>query len=161
VGPGERLRLTVMVLALLPISPWVAAHPGTAVQSLPSLQPTDRTPLHPLQPIRYRFQCDHNRCLDPATGDYTSSSCTFRGCHPSSGVVGNIYGRTIAPGRSYRENGRGYGGYYERPRRHRLPPAAWECNRNRCLDPRTGAYTASSCDRNGCRPSGGIVGYIR
>ena len=35
----------------------------------------------------------------------------------------------------------------------------FECNQNRCLDTRSGAYTASTCDWNGCRPSSGVVGY--
>lgn len=34
------------------------------------------------------------------------------------------------------------------------------CDQNRCLDPRTGAYTQSNCSARGCRPSSGIVGYI-
>ena len=49
-----------------------------------------------------------------------------------------------------------------------LPPqdnfvsaAQLQCNAQRCLDPRTGAYTQSTCNRNGCRPLGGIVGYDR
>lgn len=36
-----------------------------------------------------------------------------------------------------------------------------ECNNLRCLDPRTGAYTQSTCNARGCRPSSGIVGYDR
>lgn len=35
-----------------------------------------------------------------------------------------------------------------------------QCNAQRCLNPRTGAYTQSVCNRRGCRPSGGIVGYL-
>jgi hypothetical protein len=33
------------------------------------------------------------------------------------------------------------------------------CNASRCIDPDTGAYTYSACDRRGCRPTSGIVGY--
>ncbi|MBL8588011.1 MAG: hypothetical protein JNK46_05730 [Methylobacteriaceae bacterium] len=35
------------------------------------------------------------------------------------------------------------------------------CDYNRCIDPRTGAYTQSSCNRGRCVPLGGIVGYDR
>lgn len=34
------------------------------------------------------------------------------------------------------------------------------CDQFRCLNPRTGAYTQSGCNRRGCYPSSGIVGYI-
>lgn len=34
-----------------------------------------------------------------------------------------------------------------------------QCNASRCIDPRTGAYTQSSCNNRGCWPSSGIVGY--
>jgi hypothetical protein len=33
------------------------------------------------------------------------------------------------------------------------------CNPSRCIDPQTGAYTYSNCNRNGCYPSSGVVGY--
>jgi len=32
------------------------------------------------------------------------------------------------------------------------------CNPSRCIDPRTGYYTQSTCDRYGCRQLGGVVG---
>jgi hypothetical protein len=38
-------------------------------------------------------------------------------------------------------------------------PVRLVCNPSRCIDPRTGAYTQSTCGRGGCRPLGGIVGY--
>ncbi len=37
----------------------------------------------------------------------------------------------------------------------------WVCDPQRCLDPNTGAYTQSGCNRRGCYPTSGIVGYIR
>ena len=36
-----------------------------------------------------------------------------------------------------------------------------QCNHNRCIDPRTGAYTQSGCNRGGCYPISGVVGYDR
>jgi len=33
------------------------------------------------------------------------------------------------------------------------------CNESRCIDPETGAYTKSNCNRNGCYPSSGVIGY--
>lgn len=36
-----------------------------------------------------------------------------------------------------------------------------QCDYNRCIDPRSGAYTQSSCNRGRCVPLGGIVGYDR
>lgn len=41
-----------------------------------------------------------------------------------------------------------------------VEPVRLECTPSRCLDTRTGAYTQSSCNRNGCYPIGGVVGYI-
>ena len=38
-------------------------------------------------------------------------------------------------------------------------PVRLVCNTSRCIDPRTGAYTQSSCNYRGCWPIGGIVGY--
>jgi hypothetical protein len=38
-------------------------------------------------------------------------------------------------------------------------PVQLVCDPSRCVDPRTGAYTQSTCGRGGCRPLGGIVGY--
>jgi hypothetical protein len=35
------------------------------------------------------------------------------------------------------------------------------CNPERCIDPQTGEYSQSTCDANGCRPLGGIVGHPR
>lgn len=35
----------------------------------------------------------------------------------------------------------------------------WVCDANRCIDPRSGAYTESNCNRRGCWPSSGIRGY--
>jgi hypothetical protein len=32
------------------------------------------------------------------------------------------------------------------------------CNHARCIDPRNGAYTQSSCNRNGCYPISGVIG---
>ena len=89
--------------------------------------------------VSVRLVCDRHRCLDSRTGAYTESNCDYRGCWPSSGVVGYLDGR-----------GRTYG--YQRTGR-------WECNRSRCRDSRTGAYTESTCDRRGCRPSSGVLGY--
>jgi hypothetical protein len=54
--------------------------------------------------IAVRLVCDPNRCIDPRTGAYTSSSCDYRGCRPSSGIVGYTN-----PGGSY-GYGYGYGG---------------------------------------------------
>lgn len=36
----------------------------------------------------------------------------------------------------------------------------YTCDQNRCLNPRTGAYTYSNCNARGCYPSSGVVGYI-
>lgn len=36
--------------------------------------------------------------------------------------------------------------------------AQFQCSPTSCIDPRTGYYTQSTCDRYGCRPLGGIVG---
>lgn len=33
-----------------------------------------------------------------------------------------------------------------------------QCSPQSCIDPRTGVYTQSTCDRYGCRPIGGPVG---
>ena len=35
-----------------------------------------------------------------------------------------------------------------------------QCSPQSCVDPRTGVYTQSTCDRYGCRPSSGPVGRI-
>jgi hypothetical protein len=35
-----------------------------------------------------------------------------------------------------------------------------QCSPQSCIDPRTGIYTQSTCDRYGCRPSSGPVGRI-
>lgn len=35
-----------------------------------------------------------------------------------------------------------------------------QCTPQSCIDPRTGVYTQSTCDRYGCRPSSGPVGRI-
>lgn len=35
------------------------------------------------------------------------------------------------------------------------------CDRARCIDPNTGAYSQSTCTGGRCRPLGGIVGYDR
>jgi hypothetical protein len=35
-----------------------------------------------------------------------------------------------------------------------------QCDRLRCWDTQTGAYTGSFCDRNGCRPNTGVLGYL-
>jgi hypothetical protein len=40
-----------------------------------------------------------------------------------------------------------------------VTPVRLICNPNRCIDPRTGAYTQSGCNYRGCYPIGGIVGY--
>lgn len=33
-----------------------------------------------------------------------------------------------------------------------------QCNASRCIDPRTGVYSYSTCDRYGCRPASGPIG---
>lgn len=35
-----------------------------------------------------------------------------------------------------------------------------QCTAASCIDPRTGVYTQSTCDRYGCRPIGGPVGRV-
>lgn len=35
-----------------------------------------------------------------------------------------------------------------------------QCSPQRCIDPRTGVYTESTCDRYGCRQSSGSVGRV-
>lgn len=35
-----------------------------------------------------------------------------------------------------------------------------QCTPQSCIDPRTGVYTQSTCDRYGCRPIGGAVGRL-
>jgi hypothetical protein len=35
----------------------------------------------------------------------------------------------------------------------------WHCDPLRCIDLRSGAYTQSGCNRRGCYPISGIVGY--
>lgn len=35
-----------------------------------------------------------------------------------------------------------------------------QCSPQSCIDPRTGVYTQSTCDRYGCRPSSGPVGRL-
>lgn len=35
-----------------------------------------------------------------------------------------------------------------------------QCTTASCIDPRTGVYTESTCDRYGCRPSSGPVGRL-
>lgn len=157
------VRSALVALALLPIGSIAQAYPNAARPEVPQSQT-----------VQVRFECNRNRCLNHATGNYTASSCDYRGCRPSSGIVGNIHGRPIGPGygRGYGGYGGGHGGYggygggyggygggYPPPRAYRGVPPGWDCNQNRCLDRRTGAYTASSCDYRGCRPSSGIVGY--
>lgn len=36
-----------------------------------------------------------------------------------------------------------------------------QCTPQSCVDPRTGVYTQSTCDRYGCRPISGPVGRVR
>ena len=36
-----------------------------------------------------------------------------------------------------------------------------QCTPISCIDPTTGYYTQSTCDQNGCRQLGGIVGHVR
>lgn len=149
------LRMATVVLSVLPFLSEAYAFPrGPDSRELHAAALKIPTP----QKFQVRLQCDSSRCLDRATGDYTASSCDRRGCRPSSGVVGNIYGRPVGRpyGSGYGDYGRGYP-----PRRYHGPQPVWDCNQNRCLDRRTGAYTASSCDWDGCRPSSGIIGYSR
>jgi len=65
---------------------------------------------------RVRLVCDPNRCIDPGTGAYTYSGCSYRGCYPISGIVGYTnpsgeegyrYGNRYG----YGYPGRGYRGY--------------------------------------------------
>ena len=42
-----------------------------------------------------------------------------------------------------------------------IVPVQLVCDPRRCIDPRTGAYTQSGCNRRGCYPISGIVGYER
>lgn len=35
-----------------------------------------------------------------------------------------------------------------------------QCSPQRCIDPRTGVYTESTCDQYGCRPISGPVGRV-
>lgn len=46
-------------------------------------------------------------------------------------------------------------------RRPDMVPIQFVCDPRRCIDPRTGAYTQSGCNRRGCYPISGIVGYER
>lgn len=41
-----------------------------------------------------------------------------------------------------------------------VTPVQLQCTPASCIDPRTGVYTQSTCDRYGCRPSSGPVGRI-
>ena len=41
---------------------------------------------------------------------------------------------------------------------HTLTKVYMRCDPQRCIDPRTGEYSQSTCDASGCRPLGGIVG---
>ena len=36
-----------------------------------------------------------------------------------------------------------------------------QCTHLSCIDPTTGYFTQSTCDQNGCRQLGGIVGHVR
>jgi hypothetical protein len=67
---------------------------------------------------RVRLVCDPNRCIDPRTGAYTYSGCSYRGCYPISGVVGYTnpnggegYGYGNRYGYGYGYPGRGRWGY--------------------------------------------------
>ncbi len=57
--------------------------------------------------VHVQLVCNPSRCIDPRTGAYTQSGCDYRGCYPTSGVVGYTN-----PG------GAGYGGGYRRHYRH-------------------------------------------
>ena len=41
-----------------------------------------------------------------------------------------------------------------------VTPVQLQCTPQSCVDPRTGIYTQSTCDRYGCRPMGGPVGRL-
>jgi hypothetical protein len=42
--------------------------------------------------------------------------------------------------------------------RERLP---LQCTPVSCIDPSTGYYTQSTCDQDGCRQLGGVLGHVR
>jgi len=65
---------------------------------------------------KVRLVCDPSRCIDPRTGAYTHSGCSYRGCYPIGSVVGYTnpnggegYGYGNRYGYGY--PGRGYRGY--------------------------------------------------
>jgi hypothetical protein len=41
-----------------------------------------------------------------------------------------------------------------------LSRVQWDCNQDGCFDQRTGAFTASGCDRRGCYPTSGVKGRM-
>lgn len=41
-----------------------------------------------------------------------------------------------------------------------VTPVQLQCSPASCVDPRTGVYTQSTCDRYGCRPISGPVGRV-
>lgn len=130
-----RLKIASFALATT-----FVAHSAVALPAAQAPQ-VDRSSAEQLPVVNVQWRCDPNRCLNVRTGAYTASSCDWRGCRPSSGIVGYIDGRGQA--RGVVRGGR------------------WECTSQRCRDVYTGAYTASSCDWRGCRPSSGILGYTR
>lgn|SRR5262245_22183807 len=137
---GSSMRARTICLGLATAMLSVAAHNATALPIDAYLRLA--TTVSPV-----RLDCNPSRCLDTRTGAYTQSTCDRRGCRPIGGVVGYIdednSGRAYGPGRGYRANRVG----------------RWECNASRCRDPQTGAYTESTCDYRGCRPSSGVLGY--
>ena len=53
----------------------------------------------------------------------------------------------------------GPGRELQQPTQRPLVEVQLRCDPSRCIDPRTGAYTQSGCNRRGCYPISGIVGY--
>jgi hypothetical protein len=48
--------------------------------------------------LQVRLFCNASHCIDPRTGAYTYSGCSYRGCYPTSGVVGYTNPQGGGPG---------------------------------------------------------------
>lgn len=74
----------------------------------------------------------------------------------SAGEYAERYGHRVRPPSPQYDPG------WDRDPQNRRGPGHFVqmvCNPTRCIDPRTGAYTSSSCGPRGCYSTGGILGY--
>jgi len=130
------MRATIVLLCLMVLTPMSGSSASAA--SSPGLVQA------PSLVVRVRMVCDNRRCIDPRTGAYSESACDRRGCYQSGPIIGYERG---ARGRDDEDRGE------RRGRRSGRGSEGFDCNRNRCIELRTGQVWESGCDGNYCYPT--------